>query len=390
VSRGLILAMTKRREREGETSSLEVKEGSAAWKGMIKKGGGQTETQREERKTKGQKKKGMARVGKWTVPLLPGSSFDSPSHTLSLRPPFLPPPPPVHVILQRLCDTMAAPSLVPSLPSSLPHSSDLAKQRHHDLLSSASTSSSRCTSCPISLLPIEIAYLVLCYLPYRSLVAMSRVDRYWRHLTFQQDSILWYRLCQRHDFFPPIPSSAPSHYRWTPKEAIDHRPGLTRALLQSRKRLVLDGLVPNTPPLDQGSSQEPPSYLHPSSRQWYGRIDSWRDYFEIQLILEREWMEGQPVIKELRGHDEAVLCVKSLPPWERIVSGDRLGYLKVWCAMTGKCLKTIKQHMMGISCFVAQDDLLVSGSWVGEEEHRSLVQETKRQHSHALTLFCSW
>ncbi|KAF9364978.1 hypothetical protein BGX34_011815 [Mortierella sp. NVP85] len=31
--------------------------------------------------------------------------------------------------------------------------------------------------------------------------------------------------------------------------------------------------------------------------------------------------------------------------------------------MTGKCLKTIKQHMMGISCFAAQDDLLVSGSW---------------------------
>ncbi|KAF8933180.1 hypothetical protein BGZ58_006523 [Dissophora ornata] len=99
-----------------------------------------------------------------------------------------------------------------------------------------------------------------------------------------------------------------------------------------------------------------------SARLVHGRIESWRDYFETMLILEREWIEGKPTIKELRGHEGAVLCVKALPRGERIVSGDRLGYLKVWCTVTQSCLKTIK-FMMGISSFAVQGDLLVSGSW---------------------------
>ncbi|KAF9344281.1 hypothetical protein BGX26_004579 [Mortierella sp. AD094] len=86
-------------------------------------------------------------------------------------------------------------------------------------------------------------------------------------------------------------------------------------------------------------------------RSEQGRIESWRDYFEASLILEREWIEGKPTIKELRGHNEAVLCVKALPQSERIVSGDRLGSIIVWCAMTGAFLKEFKHHMMGVSCF---------------------------------------
>lgn len=69
-------------------------------------------------------------------------------------------------------------------------------------------------------------------------------------------------------------------------------------------------------------------------------------------------------MKELRGHEEAVLCVKTLRKGDRIVSGDRLGYLRVWCTTTGACLGTFKRHMMGVSCLAVQGDLLVTGSWV--------------------------
>ncbi|KAF9205376.1 hypothetical protein BGZ49_004102 [Haplosporangium sp. Z 27] len=96
-----------------------------------------------------------------------------------------------------------------------------------------------------------------------------------------------------------------------------------------------------------------------------GGIENWRDYFETSIILQREWIEGKPTIKELRGHQEAVLCVKTLPLSERIVSGDRLGYMIVWCALTGTLLKGFKQHMMGVSCFVVHNELLISGSWDG-------------------------
>ncbi|KAF9987851.1 hypothetical protein BGZ65_001573 [Modicella reniformis] len=279
--------------------------------------------------------------------------------------------------------------------ASVASSHDSAKRRvHHDLVAGGGASSVSGAHCPISQLPFEIAFLVLCNLPYRSLVAMSRVDRYWRQLTFQQDGVLWYRLCQRHGFLPaPAPAPAPApvpepalalassfldstQHHWTLTEAMNHRPGLARALLQSRKRLAPNDVAPNTS-LSHGSIptslvrladlQDQQSCdqhdFYPSARQQFGRVESWRDYFETLLILEREWIEGKPTVKELRGHEEAVLCVKSLSYGERIVSGDRLGYLKIWCAVTAKCLKTIKRHMMGISCFAAQGDLLVSGSW---------------------------
>lgn len=220
---------------------------------------------------------------------------------------------------------------------------------------------------------------------------MSCVDRYWRQLCFQQDGILWYRLSQRHSFLPPtaLPPGSAQH-RWTLTEAINHRPGFSRALLQSRKRLALDvvpdallGLEP-APATDLTLFPDPQDLqkcdqpdLYPSGRQLYGRIEGWKDYFETSLFLEREWIEGKPTMKELRGHVEAVLCVKTLCHGERIASGDRLGFLKVWCTITGECLKTIKRHMMGISCFAAQGDLLVSGSWVCEALLASTLQWLK-------------
>lgn len=267
----------------------------------------------------------------------------------------------------------------------------------------------------ISDLPIELAFLILAYLPYRSLVSLSLVDRYWRHLTFHNDSILWYNLASKHGFLPrspllspPLPSEPSSSStptstlttisttltaslrRWSLVDALAKRPGLNRALSQSRNRLL---------PIDPSStsSSNSPSNrntiattLRPSSplstqktsittktapkaaaqtlcaRLERGEVATWRDYFEASLILRREWINGKPVTKELRGHDAAVICVKVLPGRDRVVTGDRLGFLKVWCAVTGVCLKTYKRHMMGISSLSIQGDLLVSGSWVSQ------------------------
>ncbi|KAG0371176.1 WD40-repeat-containing domain protein [Gamsiella multidivaricata] len=233
----------------------------------------------------------------------------------------------------------------------------------------AATSRTRNISCPISHLPPELALLILSHLPYRSLVALSRVDRYWRHLTFHQDGILWYRLSQKHGLLLPDRNTAAQH-RWTLEDALARRPGLSRALHQSRRRLVSQDTLNTTAPthlntythaetVTKGGSHQ----LNPSARVWHGRVKTWRDYFETLIILEREWIEGKPTIKELRGHEDAVICVKLLPRRDRIVSGDRLGYLRVWCAVTGRELQKRKEHMMGIPCLVVHKDLLVSGSW---------------------------
>ncbi|KAF9917109.1 hypothetical protein BX616_001930 [Lobosporangium transversale] len=258
--------------------------------------------------------------------------------------------------------------------------------------------------CHISKLPAELAFIILTYLPYRSLVALSRVDRHWRQSTFQRDYILWYKLCIRHGFIPLAAAGENNTtdasvnnscglYRLHLQDVQSQLPGLARALLQSSRRIsssstsssqqsspgALSGTSsPLLVDLNDDSSIEQhttkkkrmcistlnsTSSFSPPSQPFQGRVESWRDYFEVMMTLERKWIEGKPNIRSLREHTEAVLCVKILPQSNRIVSGDRLGYLKVWCALTGVCLKTFKHHMMGISSLVMQDDILVSGSW---------------------------
>ncbi|KAI9237955.1 MAG: WD40-repeat-containing domain protein [Podila humilis] len=207
----------------------------------------------------------------------------------------------------------------------------------------------------LSRLPTELAFVILYQIPYRSLVAMTRVDRYWRELILQHDNNFWYRLCQKHGYLPSDPALYSGHASGGHKvsiqlgEAVQMRPGLTRALEQSSKNLETRTT----------SSSSSPNHGARIDK----RIDTWCRLFEISTILEAEWKVGKPTIKELRGHQDPVLCVKVLPIWDRVVTGDRSGCLKVWCATTGACLRTFRQHRMGVSSLVFQKNILISGSW---------------------------
>lgn len=207
----------------------------------------------------------------------------------------------------------------------------------------------------LSRLPTELAFVILYQIPYRSLAAMTRVDRYWRTLILQHDNSFWYRLCQKHGYLPSDPVLYSGHASGGHKvliqlgEALQMRPGLTRALEQSSKKFEA-----------RISSSSSPNHDARIDK----RINTWCRLFEISTILEAEWKVGKPTIKELRGHQDPVLCVKILPLWDRIVTGDRSGCLKIWCATTGACLRTFRQHRMGVSSLVFQKNILISGSWV--------------------------
>ncbi|KAF9298142.1 hypothetical protein BGZ74_009511 [Mortierella antarctica] len=206
----------------------------------------------------------------------------------------------------------------------------------------------------LSRLPTELAFVILYQIPYRSLAAMTRVDRYWRTLILQHDNSFWYRLCQKHGYLPSDPVLYSGHASGGHKvliqlgEALQMRPGLTRALEQSSKKFEA-----------RISSSSSPNHDARIDK----RINTWCRLFEISTILEAEWKVGKPTIKELRGHQDPVLCVKILPLWDRIVTGDRSGCLKIWCATTGACLRTFRQHRMGVSSLVFQKNILISGSW---------------------------
>ncbi|KAF9436378.1 hypothetical protein BGZ76_004169 [Entomortierella beljakovae] len=265
-----------------------------------------------------------------------------------------------------------------SLPNTLTNGTPLTKRTAFAHALSHKNLNARPTNkCLLSQLPPELTFQILSYLPYRSLVSISRVDQYWRKLIFQQDGILWYRLCQYHGFisperFSPINCSIKS----TVAKAQNERPGLSRAIAQSRKRLADDGELHRghfetyQQPMDSQKSnplrkrgQPTGKLIFPSMRTWDGRIESWRDYFESSIILEREWIEGKPTVKELIGHYKGVLCVKILPLWDRIVSGDLEGHINIWCAQTGTLLRRFTNHRMSVSCFSVHGNLLVSGSW---------------------------
>ncbi|KAF9326708.1 F-box/WD repeat-containing protein 7 [Podila minutissima] len=209
----------------------------------------------------------------------------------------------------------------------------------------------------LSRLPTELAFVILYQIPYRSLTAMTRVDRYWRTLILQHDNSFWYRLCQKHGYLPSDPVLFSGHASGGHKvliqlgEALQMRPGLTRALEQSSKNFEARISSSSSPSLDARIDK---------------RINTWCRLFEISTILEAEWKVGKPTIKELRGHQDPVLCVKILPLWDRVVTGDRSGCLKIWCATTGACLRTFRQHRMGVSSLVFQKNILISGSWIQE------------------------
>ncbi|KAG0045245.1 hypothetical protein BGZ83_009515 [Gryganskiella cystojenkinii] len=216
----------------------------------------------------------------------------------------------------------------------------------------------------LSQLPLELAFLVLTRLSYRGLTAMARVSHYWRELTFQQGGVLWYKLCRHHGFIlfplvqeqqPPIPA-----HNIHMDNVLHSRPGLGRALIQSQHRLSTnDGSNLS----NDNSPQPAPVVPHASARLARGKFENWREYFETSMLLEREWIAGRPQIRELRGHENAVLCIKSLKRSNRIVSGDQLGHIRVWCSLTGRCLRILKKHLMGVSCLSVQGEFLLSGSW---------------------------
>ncbi|KAG0097421.1 hypothetical protein BGZ93_002767 [Podila epicladia] len=172
----------------------------------------------------------------------------------------------------------------------------------------------------LSRLPTELAFVILYQIPYRSLAAMTRVNRYWRTLILQHDNSFWYRLCQKHGYLPSHPALYSGHASDGHKvsiqlgEALQLRPGLTRALEQSSKNFEARISSSSSPNHDAGIDK---------------RINTWCRLFEISTILEAEWKVGKPTIKELRGHQDPVLCIKILPLWDRVVTGDRSGCLKL-------------------------------------------------------------
>ncbi|XP_041986952.1 F-box/WD repeat-containing protein 7 [Aricia agestis] len=155
----------------------------------------------------------------------------------------------------------------------------------------------------ISLLPKELALTVLGYLQPKDLLRAAQTCRYWRFLA--DDNLLWKEQCRRI--------------------------GLTK----------LKKKMPRTLP----------------------RCASpWKAAYMRQSLIEENWLH-KPVANPMvmRGHDDHVItCLQFYG--NRILSGSDDTTLKVWSAVTGKCLRTLEGHSGGVWSSQMVGDLVISGS----------------------------
>ncbi|CAL9694345.1 unnamed protein product [Knipowitschia caucasica] len=154
----------------------------------------------------------------------------------------------------------------------------------------------------ISLLPKELALYVLTFLAPRDLLQAGQTCRYWRILA--EDNLLWREKCR-----------------------------------------------------EEGISEQ-----ESSARRRSACVSPWKSAYIRQHLIDRNWRSGdekEPMV--LKGHDDHVItCLQFSGDF--IVSGSDDNTLKVWSAITGKCLRTLTGHTGGVWCSQMSEAIVISGS----------------------------
>lgn len=165
----------------------------------------------------------------------------------------------------------------------------------------------------ISLLPKELALQVLSYLEPKDLLRAAQTCRSWRFLA--DDNLLWKVKCKQAGII-------------TKSSSLSDKP----------KR----GRTGNMPKI----------------------ASAWKAAFMRHNTIETNW-RSNPIRtpKVLNGHDDHVItCLQFCG--NRIVSGSDDNTLKVWSAVSGKCLRTLIGHTGGVwsSQMSAEGNIIISGS----------------------------
>ena len=160
----------------------------------------------------------------------------------------------------------------------------------------------------ISLLPKELALYTLSFLDPKDLLRAAQTCRYWRILA--EDNLLWREKCKEAGL------------------------GDCREFLRKRANGKSAGFI----------------------------YSPWKSSFMRQHNIEMNW-RVQPIrtAKVLKGHDDHVITCLQFSG-NRIVSGSDDNTLKVWSAMTGKCLRTLVGHTGGVWSSQMANNVIVSGS----------------------------
>ncbi|XP_059501278.1 F-box/WD repeat-containing protein 7 isoform X2 [Stegostoma tigrinum] len=159
----------------------------------------------------------------------------------------------------------------------------------------------------ISLLPKELALYVLSFLDPKDLLQAAQTCRYWRILA--EDNLLWREKCKEEGIDEPV---------------------------YIKRRKVIK-----------------PGFAH----------SPWKSAYIRQHRIDTNWRCGDLKTPKqvLKGHDDHVItCLQFCG--NRIVSGSDDNTLKVWSAVTGKCLRTLVGHTGGVWSSQMRGNIIISGS----------------------------
>ncbi|XP_033223817.1 F-box/WD repeat-containing protein 7 [Belonocnema kinseyi] len=161
----------------------------------------------------------------------------------------------------------------------------------------------------ISLLPKELALSVLAFLEPRDLLRAAQTCRSWRFLA--DDNLLWKEKCRAAGIDDP---------------------------------------------------KDSPSSKRKNSRTSSNCSSPWKQAYMRQHNIKMNW-RTKPIRppKVLKGHDDHVITCLQFSG-NRIVSGSDDNTLKVWSAVTGKCLRTLVGHTGGVWSSQMAGTTVISGS----------------------------
>ncbi|CAK8697091.1 unnamed protein product [Clavelina lepadiformis] len=164
----------------------------------------------------------------------------------------------------------------------------------------------------ISLLPKELALYVLSFLEPRDLLMAAQTCKYWRILA--EDNLMWREKCMEEGIQEPYVSKVIKN-SW-----------------KSKKNNAI------------------------------GVCSAWKAAYLRQVRIEMNWRDGnEKISKVLKGHDDHVITCLQFNG-SRIVSGSDDNTLKVWSAVSGKCLRTLTGHTGGVWASQMRKNLIISGS----------------------------
>lgn len=209
----------------------------------------------------------------------------------------------------------------------------------------------------LEMLPSELALKILCYLDCQSLCNAAQVSTKWKQLA--DDDRVWRYMCEQH-----IDRKCPQCGWGLPLMAVkklQERSNNSTKNSNNKKRRFseadddyYDLCNRNIPePLCKSLSSSS------NSKKLMRKKRPWKAVYSERYTVERHWRKGYYSVKRFQGHTDGVLCCQYNNN-ELLMTGSYDATVKIWNTETGKLIRTLTGHRMGIKSLIFDDQKLIT------------------------------